>query len=103
MIPSHQIKLPRAILFDYDGVLVASEPIHLSAWTQLLAELSLPNDIEMIQRGIGKTAPEIMSRLLDRYKPGWSKTEYDVHELAQRKNGFYLAMAQTALKVYPGV
>jgi len=103
MTPSSKLKLPRAVLFDYDGVLVASEPIHLSAWTQLLAELNLPNDTELIQKCVGKTAPETIARLLDRYKPGWSKTEYDVHELARRKNVFYLALAQTTLRVYPGV
>jgi beta-phosphoglucomutase len=97
------LKRPRAILFDYDGVLVASEPIHLSAWTQLLAELNLPNDTELILKSVGKTAPEILSRLLDRYKPGWNHAEYDVHALAQRKNLFYISLAEIRLKVYPGV
>ena len=66
-------------------------------------ERNLPNDTEMIQRSIGRTAPEIMATLLDRYKPGWSATEYNVHDLAQRKNTHYIELAEKSLRVYPGV
>jgi HAD superfamily hydrolase (TIGR01509 family) len=96
-------KLPRAILFDYDGVLVSSEPIHLSAWMQLLIELGLPPDREFVKRSIGRTAPEIMAALLDQYRPEWDPKDYDVHQLAQRKNVFYLSMAESELQVFPGV
>ena len=97
------IKRPRAVLFDYDGVLVASEPIHLSAWLQLLDELGLPRDQKIIQAAIGKTAPEILSQILDRYRPGWSAIDYPVHQLAQRKNDIYVIIAEQELSVYPGV
>jgi beta-phosphoglucomutase len=99
----HETKLPRAVLFDYDGVLVTSEPIHLSAWMQLLAELNLPTDAQLVQANVGKTAPEIISSLLSHYKPGWSAEEYDVVALALRKNDHYLSLAQTRLQPYPGV
>lgn len=103
------LKLPRAVLFDYDGVLVASEPIHLLAWKQLLISLGLPEDLETIQKSIGTTAPQILKALLDRHRPGWSsgtdlgKNEYNLDDLAQRKNDFYLDLAQTKLAIYPGV
>jgi beta-phosphoglucomutase len=103
-IPSPSlIKLPSAVLFDYDGVLVASEPIHLLAWTQLLISLGLPEDLEIIQKSIGTIAPKILETLLDRHRPGWSKTEYNLDALAQKKNDFYLALVETKLAVYPGV
>lgn len=97
------VKRPQAVLFDYDGVLVASDPIHLSAWMQLLAELNLPSDKKIIQEGIGKTAPEIIRQILDLHQPGWDPVKYDVHQLAVRKNDCYLEFAKKALQVYPGV
>lgn len=96
-------KLPRAILFDNDGVLVASEPIHVSAWKNLLAELGIPQDSQMIESMIGKTAPEILTQVLDRYRPDWDPGRYDIHELAARKNQFYLSIAQKQIQSYPGV
>ncbi len=103
-IPSLSIlKLPRAILFDYDGVLVASESIHLLAWKQLLMSLGLPEDLEIIQQSVGNTAPTILEALLNRHRPGWSKALYNLDDLAQRKNDFYLTLAPTHLQPYPGV
>ena len=89
-----QISLPRAILFDHDGTLVASEPLHWAAWGSLLVELEIPYVEADLQKMVGMTAPEIMTVLLDRYKPGWVAPDYDVHQLAQRKNDHYLKHAE---------
>jgi HAD superfamily hydrolase (TIGR01509 family) len=70
---------------------------------QLLRELRLPQDSDFIQNNIGKTAPQIMAELLDHYRPGWNPADYDVHDLARRKNVFYLELAQKGLQPYPGV
>ncbi|NBU21807.1 HAD family phosphatase, partial [bacterium] len=80
----------KAILFDYDGVLVASEPIHLLAWMQLLDELNLPKDQELILQSVGKTAPEIILKLLQKYQPTEVHSLEKCRELAQRKNFHYL-------------
>ena len=96
-------RLPKAILFDHDGVLVASEPLHWAAWEKLLAELGIPYNGAEMRMYIGKTAPEIMVSLLNRYHPGWDPAQYNPTELARRKNDFYLAAAQTDLRPYPGV
>ncbi|MCM2324462.1 MAG: HAD family phosphatase [Oligoflexia bacterium] len=97
------MKLPRAILFDNDGVLIASEELHREAWRQLLVELKLPVDFEQIHASIGKTAPRILAQLLDRHQPGWNPENYDLDLLARRKNDTYLQLAETELKPYPGV
>lgn len=96
-------RFPRAILFDHDGVLVASETLHWEAWRQLLQELNIPYEAAQIQSAVGKTAPRILAEVLDRHRPEWSPEHYDIHELAQRKNEFYLKIAQTELRAYPGV
>ena len=104
---SHSLrpKLPRAVLFDYDGVLVSSESIHLQAWMQLLEEIGLPKEIQLIQQYTGRTAPEIIAILLERYKDQikLGGEQYDPHELAKRKNLFFLSLAQGGLATYPGV
>lgn len=100
--PKKMKNRPLAVLFDYDGVLVSSETIHLLAWKQVLAELGLPQDLNLIQRGIGKTAPQIITDLLNRYRPNWSPQEFDVHEIARVKNDHYLSYAKDNLIAYPG-
>ena len=100
------LQRPDAVLFDYDGVLVASENIHLSAWMQLLAELGLPEDKKgkkIIQEGVGKTAPQVLADLLNQHQPNWSPDQYMIPDLVQRKNDFYVALAQKDLQTYPGV
>lgn len=101
--PFSQMKLPRAILFDHDGVLVASEPLHWAAWAELCRELGLTYDDALIRSMVGKTAPEIITTVLNKHRPGWSPAELDPHALARRKNDFYLASAATGLRAYPGV
>lgn len=101
--PHLRLRRPSAVLFDYDGVLVASEPIHLSAWMQLLDELGLPKDKQSIARLVGKTGPEILKTMLDLHRPGWDPTQYPLNELAYKKNNFYLEIARTELRPYPGV
>lgn len=100
----HKIQtLPKAILFDNDGVLVASEPLHWAAWERLFQELDLPYQEADLRAMVGTTAPEILLRLLNRHRPGWNPEELDLAALAQRKNDFYLALAQKQLGPYPGV
>jgi HAD superfamily hydrolase (TIGR01509 family) len=96
-------RLPQAILFDHDGVLVASEPLHQSAWKQLLEELGLPFEEADFRTLIGKTAPQIITSLLDRFSPGWDPRQMDPDQLALRKNDFYLKVIEKELRAYPGV
>ncbi|MGK5085983.1 HAD family phosphatase [Bdellovibrionota bacterium FG-2] len=95
--------LPQAILFDHDGVLAASEPLHWSAWEALLAELGIPYNNAEMRSFIGKTAPEILVTLLNRHNPGWDASKYNVIQLAGRKADLYLELSRTQLQTYPGV
>ena len=97
------LSLPQAILFDNDGVLIESEPLHWRAWTQLLEELDLPAREKDLQALVGRTGPQILGSLLDRYRPGWSPREYDLDALALRKNDHYLRAIPAELRLYPGV
>lgn len=101
------MKRPRAILFDHDGTLVNSEGLHAEAWVKLCEELGFPCTLEESRRNAGKTAPEIMARLLDQHLPDWRLPEnagrYDLEALALRKNDHYLKLLKDGLRPYPGV
>src|SRR5687768_1675785 len=96
-------RLPRAVLFDNDGVLIASEPLHWAAWGELLKEIGLPDSEPQLRAMVGKTAPQILAALLDEHRPGWTSEKYDLEALALRKNDFYLDFTRTRLQAYPGV
>jgi beta-phosphoglucomutase len=104
-LTGREFKRPKAILFDHDGVLVASEPMHGAAWEVLMKELGLPEPEDLlrarIQTMIGKTAPQILTGLLDEFEPGWDPAR--LPELVQRKNDIYLEEARKGLQPYPGV
>ena len=100
-----ELARPKAILFDHDGVLVASEPMHEAAWKLLMKELGLPETEAQLHARIhamvGKTAPQILTTLLDEFEPGWDPSR--LPELVQRKNDHFLAAAKQGLQPYPGV
>lgn len=95
--------LPQALLFDNDGVLVQSEPLHRKAWALVMADLGLPFREEDILPLIGKTAPQTLNILLGKYRPGWSEKDYPLDALALRKNDYYLQIQKTELHAYPGI
>ncbi len=99
------MNLPRAILFDNDGVLAASEPLHWDAWRQLISELGLPYHENEVRTQVGKTGPEIIGALLAIHRPNWRNETplLDLDQLARRKNDFFLMSATHALMPYPGV
>lgn len=82
-------------------MLVASEPIHWAAWQKLMAELGLDVPIERIHALVGKTAPEILTILMEEKRPDWDRSK--LTEYVQRKNDLYLAESKIGLLPYPGV
>lgn len=97
------LALPKAILFDHDGVLAKSEPLHWRAWGLLLQEMGLPFDEGVIRSQVGRTGPEILGHVLDLHRPGWTPSEYPLDELVHRKNVHYLSRVPAELKAYDGV
>lgn len=99
----HIIQRPRAILFDHDGVLVASEPLHWAAWEGLTKEIGIPFDEASVRHAVGKTAPEILTLLIQMHRPDWTVSPEQIHDWVNRKNEIYLEGAKAGLKPYPGV
>lgn len=101
------LNMPKAVLFDNDGVLVASERLHAKAWAWLLN--NLPSHLKMnvtedeIMVHAGKTAPQILTTLLAKYHPQELPKREWLEARALEKNDVYLKMVPTDLKAYPGV
>lgn len=57
----------RAVLFDFDGTLVDSEPIHLRIWNEVLRPYGLSVSVnDFYQRYVGAVAPEMARQLVQR-------------------------------------
>jgi HAD superfamily hydrolase (TIGR01509 family) len=97
------MKRPRAILFDHDGVLVASEQLHWAAWGLLSKEIGIPFDEPLVRAAVGKTAPQILGLLMASHRPDWDGNPDQVQIWIDRKNDHYLAEAKKGLRAYPGV
>ena len=76
-------KLPEAVIFDWDGVVIDSSAHHEKSW-ELLAEekgLVLPHD--HFKTGFGKKNQEIIPRL------GWAADPFEIQALGDRKEQIY--------------
>lgn len=72
-----------ALIFDMDGVLIDSNPLHAATWLEYLASENIPHqDIESWMQG--KRNDEIMRRLL-----GPSATAEEVHRHGAAKESLY--------------
>ena len=95
--------LPKACIFDLDGVIVDTVPAHFVAWKAMADELSIPfNEIDNEQlKGVSRT--ESMKRILA--MGGVSKTSEEIEDLTTRKNDIYVEIISkmTPDDILPGV
>jgi beta-phosphoglucomutase-like phosphatase (HAD superfamily) len=95
------LKLPagdfRAYLFDCDGTIVDSMPLHYIAWKTALDEWHCPFPEELFYAWGGKPVDEILSTL-----NGMHGLSMPVHAVATRKEGLYFDLLPQ-LKAIPEV
>jgi HAD superfamily hydrolase (TIGR01509 family) len=92
----------RAIIFDFNGVLVDDEPVHLGLFQRVLRE-----------EGISLTAEDYYARYLGMDDRGCFKAAYQEHgrkldepslaELIRRKARYYREAIEAGILVFPGV
>ena len=87
----------QAYLFDCDGTIVDSMPLHYVAWKQALGEWGCTFDEELFYAWGGKPALEIISTL-----NRMNGLNMPVHEVGEYKEGLYFKQLPT-LKVIPEV
>ena len=111
----------RGLLFDLDGVLVNTNPLHCQAWKELAQELGIPFTTEdyeaflgisraqclelLLQKGNRSFSPQEKIRLCDMKKGNHSLSESEKERLCTRKNDRYreLIGGLTPAALLPGV
>lgn len=53
----------KAIIWDMDGVLVDSEPVHFATWRVVFEKYGLPYNEAAMRRTFGMTSPEVIRRI----------------------------------------
>jgi HAD superfamily hydrolase (TIGR01509 family) len=96
-----KLKLPQgafgAYLFDCDGTIVDSMPLHYVAWKRALGEWNCEFNEELFYAWGGRPTPEIISTLNE-----MQRLSMPVERVAYRKEEFYFAMLPE-LKAVPEV
>jgi HAD superfamily hydrolase (TIGR01509 family) len=87
-----------ALLFDLDGTMVDSDPIHFQTWQQVLSEYGLEIDNEFYRtRFSGKLNAQIIQDLLPQLSPEEGQA------LSARKEAEFRKLAETLLTPLPGL
>ena len=88
----------RAVIFDWDGVVVDSSAHHERSWEILAAKRRLPLPADHFKRGFGKKNNVIIPDL------GWAKDPADVEALAHEKEEIYRSLVrEKGIEPLPGV
>ena len=87
----------RAVIFDWDGVVVDSSAHHERSWEILAAQRALPLPADHFKRGFGKKNNVIIPDL------GWATDPADVAALAREKEEIYRGLVrQHGIQPLPG-
>jgi beta-phosphoglucomutase len=90
-----------AIVFDFDGVLADSEPLHLRAYQEVLASLGVTlTREEYYARYLGYNDEEMLAKLAE--AQGWTMDERRLEALVAEKGRLYDAIIETTEVLYPG-
>jgi HAD superfamily hydrolase (TIGR01509 family) len=88
----------RAVIFDLDGVLVDSEPLHGRAWTETLRRLDVPLAEDWFLDWIGIADPMLADHVMAAHRLPTTR-----EELLARKRARYAALVTSELRAFPGV
>jgi beta-phosphoglucomutase len=92
----------QALVFDFDGVLANTEPLHLSVFQQVLAERGIGLDVaEYYERYLGYDDSGVFAAIGRDRGLGWSSR--DVDELVAGKARFFRASLETHPVLFDGV
>ncbi len=90
-----------ATLFDFDGVLVDSEPVHLAAFNDVLAPRGIViEEREYYEKYLSHSDAAVFRAVLSR--KGGTLREEEVRALIEAKSPRVLARYEDALRIFPG-
>ncbi len=88
-----------AAIFDFDGVVVDSGPLHERAWIQVAKERSQPITHEIFLKGFG-----VKNALFIRDMLKWSQDPNEIEKIIDRKEELFQSYLKTdELHIVPGV
>lgn len=90
--------LPRAVIWDMDGVIADTGAAHYAAWQQVMAELDRPFDEADFRRIFGIANPDIVRLLL-----GETVSPYEIVQISERKEIIFREAVQVHVSLLPGV
>jgi len=92
----------KAILFDFDGVLVDTEPVHFRVFQKILSEEGLPlSEQDYYAKYVGFDDKSCFEAILSEF--GRPVTPETIRRLVERKATQLLEQLKTQLIVYPGI
>jgi len=91
----------KALIFDFDGTLTLSEPVHMSAWIEMARQHSLPLPEGFLEAGIGHTDREDAEILAESW--GLRDPQHTGASLLAEKRATYQRKALTESVLVDGV
>lgn len=89
----------KAVIFDMDGVIIDSIPVHFKAWQELFAKYEKKNyKFEEFEKVIGFSTENIIIKFKNEYN-----IKEDVEKMAQVKNDLYLKYFKKEARLVSGV
>jgi beta-phosphoglucomutase len=92
------MKKIKGIVFDMDGVLVDSEPVHIDAWNEVFAEFDLHFSHEWFNNWIGVSDRNFTAKIIQEYK-----IPADPDKLLQDKRRVFEAKIRKSVPAHKGV
>lgn len=90
----------KAIIFDMDGVLINTEPLHFRCWREVFAEDGVQMEYEVYKACIGSTRAVLLNLLKDNY----GKVYEDPADVMERmKNRKQRCIEEEGVPVMPGL
>lgn len=86
------------VIFDMDGVLADTGPIHFESWVKMAAEIGVNFTRDMFEQTFGQQSPTITRKLL-----GPEVDKVIVEKWASLKEQYYREMVREKLTPLPGV
>jgi HAD superfamily hydrolase (TIGR01509 family) len=79
----------RAVIFDWDGVVIDSSVLHEKSWELLASEIGKTLPADHFERGFGKRNAVIIPEIL-----GWSEDSVEIDRWGKRKEELYRIMGK---------
>ncbi len=97
------MSLPKACIFDLDGVIVDTVPAHYVAWKAMADELNIPFTEEENEHLKGLSRTESMRKILE--LGNVNKSDDEIEKYTTRKNNIYVEIISkmTPQDILPGV